>query len=361
MDKIKKIDSLQSLRAYAFLGILMQHCSLIRLGNWGVSLFFVLSGFVLTYSYIDKAIPTNIKSICCFAWSKIKRLYPLHILMMLAVAALDALPLLKQENEQGMLLILRNIFFHTLLLHDYDITGAIRNSLNGPTWYYSASLLLYLVFPFLLLIIKKYRKIQQGIYSLIICFIVQAVISYVIKDTENLYYWTYFFPPYRIFDFFAGCNLGYIYYRLSNKELKDNHVLLFTMLEALVFAGNIFVVVAYIKGNCFLITDWSKNSLVYQPIVLLLILVFAESKGLIVKVLSNKIAIWIGNLTGYMFIIHEVILYYFQAVYYKVTGEIIGKYLFQTIIVFNVTLLASYIWKCIVVMFKKKKVSDSVL
>lgn len=82
MDKIKKIDSLQSLRTYAFLGILMQHCSLIRLGNWGgVSLFFALSGFVLAYSYIDKTIPINIKSICCFAWSKIKRLYPLHILI----------------------------------------------------------------------------------------------------------------------------------------------------------------------------------------------------------------------------------------------------------------------------------------
>lgn len=324
-------------------------------------MFFILSGFVLTYSYINKPIDINIKSVCCFAWSKIKRLYLLHILMMFAVAVLDVLPLLQQGNKEGMLLVLRNVFFHTLLLHDYDITGNIRNSLNGPTWYYSASLFLYLVFPFLLLVVKKYRKILHGVISMIICFIIQVVISYALKNTENLYYWTYFFPPYRAFDFFAGCNLGYIYYCLSKKEIKENHAVVYTIFEILVLVGNVFIVSAYIRGKSVLIADWSKNSLIYQPILLSLIFVFAESKGFIVKVLSNKVAIWIGNLTGYMFIIHEVILYYFQAVYYKVTGKIIDQYLFQTIIVLIATLFAAYIWKCIVVMFQKKKVSNAVL
>lgn len=355
MNKPRKINSIQSLRSYAFLGILMQHCSLIRLGTWGVSLFFILSGFVLTYSYINKPIAVNIKSVCFFAWSKIKRLYPLHILMMFAVAMLDLLPLLKQANKEGMLLILRNIFFHALLLHDYDITGSIRNSLNGPTWYYSALVFLYFAFPFLLLTVKKYKKILHGIISLIICFILQVFISYAIKDTANLSYWTYFFPPYRAFDFFAGCNLGYIYYCLSKKKIKEERAVIYTIFEILVLAGNVFIVSAYIRGKSVLIADWTENSLIYQPILLLLIFVFAESKGFIVKVLSNKITIWIGNLTGYMFIIHEVVLYYFQAVYYKVTGEIIDKYVFQTIIVFAVTLLAAYIWKCIVIIFQKRR------
>lgn len=53
MEKGKKLVSIQSLRALAFIGILCQHCSVARLGTWGVSVFLVLSGFILTFTSLE--------------------------------------------------------------------------------------------------------------------------------------------------------------------------------------------------------------------------------------------------------------------------------------------------------------------
>lgn len=54
---MKKIDGLQGLRAVAFIAIFISHTSVgnySKLGAWGVSIFLVLSGFVMVYSYWNK-------------------------------------------------------------------------------------------------------------------------------------------------------------------------------------------------------------------------------------------------------------------------------------------------------------------
>ena len=45
--------SLQGIRAIAFLGIFLYHCELIETGPWGVSIFLILSGFLMSYNYYN--------------------------------------------------------------------------------------------------------------------------------------------------------------------------------------------------------------------------------------------------------------------------------------------------------------------
>lgn len=48
------MDTLQSLRCIAFFGVFLGHTQLTSFsscGNWAVSIFLVLSGFVMTYNY----------------------------------------------------------------------------------------------------------------------------------------------------------------------------------------------------------------------------------------------------------------------------------------------------------------------
>lgn len=56
MDSSKnKIDSFNILRAIAFMGIFMRHVEFkMQWAALGVSVFFVLSGFLLTYQYVDR-------------------------------------------------------------------------------------------------------------------------------------------------------------------------------------------------------------------------------------------------------------------------------------------------------------------
>ena len=57
----KKIDSLQALRAIAFFGIFISHCGLIDFGKLGVSVFFIMSGFLMFYNYEDKTLDNLLK------------------------------------------------------------------------------------------------------------------------------------------------------------------------------------------------------------------------------------------------------------------------------------------------------------
>lgn len=75
----KRIESLQGLRAIAFLAILISHSRVFNcgyLGAWGVSIFFVLSGFLMTYNYMPRQ-DFKYPSPLVFGWQKIKKLYPL--------------------------------------------------------------------------------------------------------------------------------------------------------------------------------------------------------------------------------------------------------------------------------------------
>lgn len=88
VKKRKMILPLQAVRAIACLMIFVYHgigSGVHFAGVWGVSVFFVLSGFVLVYSYWDRS-TTNptIKGAAAFSWSKIKRLFPLHVIMLIA-------------------------------------------------------------------------------------------------------------------------------------------------------------------------------------------------------------------------------------------------------------------------------------
>ena len=55
----KKIKALEGLRGIAFFCVLLCHSELFgkiseSLGAWGVSVFLVLNGFLMTYNYYDK-------------------------------------------------------------------------------------------------------------------------------------------------------------------------------------------------------------------------------------------------------------------------------------------------------------------
>ena len=48
---MKRLDSLQGLRAFAFLGIFLGHCGIGSAAGMSVCVFFVLSGFLMIYNY----------------------------------------------------------------------------------------------------------------------------------------------------------------------------------------------------------------------------------------------------------------------------------------------------------------------
>mgnify|MGYP001064821916 CR=1 FL=1 len=147
LRKTKSIDSLQALRAWAFMGVFLTHTDImfLKLGAWGVSVFFILSGFLMTYNYYGKK---RIESVSftkniSFAWNKMKHLYPLHIVTMLAMSIFMFIG----EGTIPISQVSVRIFLNLLLLQSWT---PIQCDINGVSWYLCVTMFLYFLFPYIL-------------------------------------------------------------------------------------------------------------------------------------------------------------------------------------------------------------------
>lgn len=225
---MKKIDGLQGLRAVAFIAIFISHTSVgnySKLGAWGVSIFLVLSGFVMVYSYWNKRelISLMPKDVIGFAWNKIKKLYPLHIVMMLScilIALYDVFIIHVLTIRK----LIVDVVLHTFLLQIWIPDSTYYMTLNGVSWYLCVCVLLYLVFPFALKILSECDK-KNGIRRILIALaglgFIQLLIAFIAyryggqnwNDPWSMQWITYYCPVSRLVDFLIGCSVGYLFVR----------------------------------------------------------------------------------------------------------------------------------------------------
>lgn len=309
--RLQKIDSLQALRALAFIGIFLAHVHIPY--NWsglGVSIFFTLSGFLLMYRHSGE---TN----CHFTYAakysikKISRIYPLHLITMVGAALIYLTPhLLKGTTANYLPELLRNLFLNLFLIQSWVPNSVINVSLNGVAWFLSSILFLYFCFPY----IAKWAKNKSNktllsasliaiILSIILCI---PWMLYVDKNNHAFIWFSYCFPLFRLLDFFCGCCLGQI---LAKKE--PNHETLFkgTLYEVITISltiGALFYI-QKAEPQSLLLQALQNYTSLYVPLSLLFIYLFLKPRGILTKALSNKALIYIGNISSMAFLIHYVV------------------------------------------------------
>jgi len=160
-----EIKALTGLRGYAALGVCIFHYTVpwtaydnwampfARHGNYGVAVFFVLSGFVLFHVYrtwFDRMVTAARYG--RFMWHRIARIYPLHILLLFVAASLtldDAQwGVMRGGPNDTPLTFVLNI----LLVHGW---GVHTVSWNSPSWTISVEFFAYLLFPFLAVMVRR--------------------------------------------------------------------------------------------------------------------------------------------------------------------------------------------------------------
>lgn len=126
-------------------------------GSYGlfVDMFFILSGFVISYSY--PATSTGIRAYGRFMVRRIARIYPLHLLTLLAFAGLVLLGIAGPTVHSGLADFVYNLF----LVQAWGVTNHL--SFNTPAWSISAELFCYLLFPLLMLLAASVRPIVLAI------------------------------------------------------------------------------------------------------------------------------------------------------------------------------------------------------
>jgi peptidoglycan/LPS O-acetylase OafA/YrhL len=204
-----KIDQLTGLRFFAALLVFCSHLKwdkaapsldvLFTQGYVGVSFFFVLSGFVLSYSYADKLTSGRLGKVK-YMLLRCARLSPLHVL-----TAAPFIWIAASHHRLDPAGTLANLLF----LHSWIPSSNFYFSLNAPSWSLSDEMFFYASFAVLAFLSFKARvKLWAALMLTVLssAFIVEAFFSHLrIAGEHNLAHWLfYIFPGFRILEFLTG-------------------------------------------------------------------------------------------------------------------------------------------------------------
>jgi peptidoglycan/LPS O-acetylase OafA/YrhL len=192
-------------RSIAVLLVIFFHFELGSLsgGFIGVDIFFVLSGYLIS-SIVFEQLKTGSFSFSGFYFRRIRRLFPVYVVVMLATFAVAYWIMLPQDfREFGKTLIASTLYISNILFYlgsGYFDTGAHLKPLLH-TWSLSVEEQFYFVFPFVawLLVKIQTRYLFQVFLALTIASFIAA--TYYIKLDENAVFFLY---PFRAWEMFLG-------------------------------------------------------------------------------------------------------------------------------------------------------------
>ena len=252
MTDKKLISSLQGLRAVAFLCVVISHCGAPWLGPWAISVFVALSGFLMVCNYYDRPrTAPGLQSAIAFSFKKIRRLYPLHLIMMATALLFVLKGLLAQPSARGVLSCAAQLAVSIFLLQTWIPSSRFWFCLNGVAWYLSVQAFLYAIFPTLLAVLKKAdARRLRCIAAAIFC--VQCLFSLAVWKAglsgKAAFYLTYLCPLFRAGDFTISCCAGCLYHSRKQESTLPRSAFSLLELGAVLLAGGCLFIAAKQAG-----------------------------------------------------------------------------------------------------------------
>ncbi|MBA4696942.1 MAG: acyltransferase [Legionella sp.] len=278
-----------------------------RLGIPVLSLFFILTGFVITYSYENKIKMQHITK-AQFLFLRFARIYPTYLLTMLLIFPLLLFQFIKElPSELHPFIILIKALTNLTLLHGFipDHFALLENP-NIPSWGLSVDLFFY--FTFFHLVSLSKRKFSLLSASLLFFTLTWIILKFNHSTMNETYvkeiYLLLTSPFFRIIDFLTGMSLARLFISMKG---KISYPLLFNILEpvAIGLYFLFFYLEVKLKIHIFFAID-----LYYLFPMGLIIFVFAFQRGFISKLLQNRLLVFLGHTSFAIFIYHWIILTY---------------------------------------------------
>ena len=200
-------------------------------GNFSVALFIVISGFLNAYN--DKIDRVSFRGIVANTKKRVSKVYPLHIVSLLAVLAYKFVTH-SFESTDGIALPL-----NVLLLQGFVPIRSIYYSFNKLSWYLTLYLLFSIIEIPLVYVIKRMKVSKR--FVLFVCIVaVELIWITIFQDSSNVHWFCYVCPWFRTLDYVLGVIAGSVFvdYGLNIKAKIQNKpaVLYYIGLLVLIFA-----------------------------------------------------------------------------------------------------------------------------
>ncbi len=115
-------------------------------GFLSVDFFFVLSGFIIGWNYLNRMTTLSTQEYVRFLWTRLARIYPLHLVILVGLALMAFGSLTFGNTLDKDLYGVRDFIENIFLVNSWR--PAPRLTWNYPAWSISAEWLAYLLFPF---------------------------------------------------------------------------------------------------------------------------------------------------------------------------------------------------------------------
>ncbi|MDF3005503.1 MAG: acyltransferase family protein [Oscillospiraceae bacterium] len=276
-------------------------------GGAAVTYFFIISGFLIALGYQGKFCSLQPPSYFNFLLKRLARLYPLHLFTFL----LSLLPIYLGNEIANIKpgLAIKNL----LLLTSLTNCGRDVFAFNSLSWYLSTIVALYLITPIIIFSIHHY-KLSNSLFKLSFCLIIVFLIGFGIAyykiDNMEAYsfgwWFIYISPYYRIFDYLIGIILGYVYIDLNEFGIRRKfpmNSIIYSCFEILI----VYLTFSWLRSG-FIPVAAVRYDMFYVPFAVFLILLLSFQKGIVAKLFSSKLFLYIGNISFEIFMLHQLFI-----------------------------------------------------
>ncbi|MFI9173120.1 acyltransferase family protein [Streptomyces lincolnensis] len=249
-------------------------------GFTGVSFFFALSGFVLTWS------ARSTDTLTGFWRRRFFKIYPLHIVTYAAGLLLLTGSAFRASDD------LPGVF----LLQSWIPDARVIFAANSPSWSISCEALFYVLFPLLLPLIERIPASRLWWWSaaMVAGIFAVATIGHLYVSMEYQFWFTYTLPPLRLMEFVLGIFAARL-------------VILGRWPDIRLAPATVLLVLAYALALQ-LPQVYAQTAVTIVPVVLLVGAgATADIEGRS-RLLRSRTMVWLGEISFAFYMVHLVVL-----------------------------------------------------
>lgn len=333
--RLGRLQGVQALRGLAITLIFISHCNYLKndlggtllnfAGAAGVSIFFILSGFLVMRSRLAKS--DRKVGLLSGVKRRLGKIYPLHIATLCAAVPLALL------GGAGVLSLGVKAIAQVLLIQSWIPLPSVYYSLNTPAWYLSTYVFLIVAAPFLAQVVLRFAHSANFKKSLIMVlvgvFVFEGALASLPLSVEQGRWFVYICPVVRMLDFAAGMVLFLV---TRERSVARNSLFFWVGSILLVFGVAITVIFPMPKLTYF-------TALWYAPALLLVAATGgALGEARMPAILRSELLVWMGNISMQLFLTHWLVIRYAGLVFD------LGKYpIISTLVLFGFSILIAWL------------------
>jgi peptidoglycan/LPS O-acetylase OafA/YrhL len=280
----------------------------LRLGSVGVDLFFALSGFILTHTYLTRlggrlSWPDSLN----FWWLRLARVYPVYFLM-LNVAGLAAFAeMMVKGEERREWMTVQSYLKQVLMIQEWGPNPS--RGWNYPAWSLSMEWLAYLFFPLLVLVLWRARDRFGPAGHAVIAFLCLTPLLYIgITRDDDPFLTQGWASTIRIATEFTAGSFTYLAVRKwQDSATARRHA------DSLAWAIPVVVVVIAVAMGNIAALQWPglpdeapRGYVIIIPLLVLWLGALALSNARPSRFLSTKVLVYGGFISYSLYLVHIV-------------------------------------------------------